>query len=64
MMTRGGELTIAGPDNMTTDPFADDQEEAKILDECRAILEKKTMVQMALAFAVAVKHYLRGEEGM
>jgi putative membrane protein len=29
-----------------------------------AIIEKSTMVRMALAFAVAVKHYLRGEEGM
>jgi hypothetical protein len=27
-------------------------------------IEKATVVRMALAFAVAVKHYLRGEEGM
>jgi len=49
---------------MSSEPFEDGQEDEKALDECRAILEKKTMVQMALAFAVAVKHYLRGEEGM
>ena len=49
---------------MVADPFEDGQEDQKALDECRAILVKKTMVQMALGFAVAVKHYLRGEEGM
>ena len=37
---------------------------SKSLDETRAVLEKATVVKMALAFAVAVKHYLRGEEGM
>lgn len=41
-----------------------DDTEAKDLDQTRAILEKSTMVKMALAFSVAVKHYLRGEEGM
>ena len=60
---RGISLT-PGPDTMVADPFEDGQEDQKALDECRAILEKKTMVQMALGFAVAVKHYLRGEEGM
>ena len=54
----------AGPDTMTTEVFEDGREEDKRLDESRAMLEKKTMVQMALAFSVAVKHYLRGEEGM
>jgi predicted membrane chloride channel (bestrophin family) len=49
---------------MVADPFEEGQEDKKALDECRAIIEKKTMVQMSLAFAVAVKHYLRGEEGM
>lgn len=49
---------------MKSEPFEEGQAEAKALDECRAILEKKTVVEMALAFAVAVKHYLRGEEGM
>lgn len=33
-------------------------------DQVRAIVEKRTIVQMGLAFAVAVKHYLRGEEGI
>ena len=43
-------------------PIADTHEAQ--LEETRAVLEKTTMVQMALAFAVAVKHYLRREEGM
>jgi hypothetical protein len=34
------------------------------LDETRAVIEKATMVRMCLAYSVAVKHYLRGEEGM
>jgi predicted membrane chloride channel (bestrophin family) len=38
--------------------------QAAAYDTARATLEKKTIVQLALAFAVAVKHYLRGEEGM
>lgn len=41
-----------------------EDEQAKLLDETRAVIEKATIVRMALAFAVAVKHYLRGEEGM
>jgi hypothetical protein len=60
----GDSSLTAGPDTMSSEPFEDGQEDEKALNECRAILEKKTMVQMALAFAVAVKHYLRGEEGM
>ncbi|WRT70022.1 uncharacterized protein IL334_007015 [Kwoniella shivajii] len=33
-------------------------------EETRAVIEKATVVRMGLAFAVAVKHYLRGEEGI
>jgi len=57
-------LLRLGPDTLTAEPFEEENEDSKALDECRAMLEKKTMVNMALAFAVAVKHYLRGEEGM
>ncbi|WOO83063.1 UPF0187 protein [Vanrija pseudolonga] len=32
-------------------------------DKTDAIIEKKTVVQLALAFAVAMKHYLRREKG-
>lgn len=47
-------LVVAVPEGTEPNPH----------DESQAILEKYTMVQMSLAFAVAVKHYLRGEEGM
>jgi hypothetical protein len=47
---------------MSAEPPTDPQERAR--DIARATLEKKTVVQLALAYAVAVKHYLRGEEGM
>ncbi|RSH91483.1 hypothetical protein EHS25_009782 [Saitozyma podzolica] len=50
------------PDSLLATPPTDP--EAKARDETRAIIEKSTMVRMALAFAVAVKHYLRGEEGI
>lgn len=50
------------PDSMFCDPPSDPQ--AKAQDEARAVIEKKTIVQLALAFAVSVKHYLRGEEGI
>lgn len=52
-----------GPDSMTNAIGVGDKEEQALV-ECQAILEKKTMAQMSLGFAVAVKHYLRGEEGM
>lgn len=55
---------MEGPDSMTTEVSGEDKEAERALNESRALLEKKTMVQMALAFAVSVKHYLRGEEGM
>lgn len=32
--------------------------------KARVILEKKTVINLVEAFAVAVKHYLRGEEGV
>lgn len=50
------------PDSLETEPLTDPQARAR--DEARAIIEKKTIVQLALAFAVSVKHYLRGEEGI
>ncbi|EKD04775.1 hypothetical protein A1Q2_01005 [Trichosporon asahii var. asahii CBS 8904] len=50
------------PDSMSGNPPSDPQ--AKAQDEARAVIEKKTIVQLALAFAVSVKHYLRGEEGI
>ena len=30
----------------------------------RVLVEKKTVINLTEAFAVAVKHYLRGEEGI
>lgn len=53
---------MPGPDTCSKQPIGDPQ--AKAVDEAKAILEKKTMVTMAHAFACATKHYLRGEEGM
>ncbi|KAI9633770.1 Bestrophin, RFP-TM, chloride channel-domain-containing protein [Dioszegia hungarica] len=50
------------PDSLSAVPI--DDVDGKALDETRAVMEKATMVHMALAFAVAVKHYLRGEEGI
>src|SRR2546422_527124 len=32
--------------------------------EARVLVEKKTAINLTEAFAVAVKHYLRGEEGI
>lgn len=32
--------------------------------KARAMVEKKTAINLVEAFAVAVKHYLRGEEGI
>ncbi|WOO83045.1 UPF0187 protein [Vanrija pseudolonga] len=51
-----------GPDSCVPVPPEDPDERAK--DEAKAVLEKKTSVRMALGFAVAMKHYLRGEEGV
>lgn len=51
-----------GPETMVLEPPTDPNEVAR--DKVRTMVEKKTMVQMATAFAIAVKHYLRGEEGM
>lgn len=42
-----------------------DQNQAKILaDEAKTLEEKKKVVNLLEAYAVAVKHYLRGEEGI
>lgn len=43
---------------------ADLPEEEKELDAARALLEKKTMLNLLEAFPVALKHYLRGESGI
>jgi len=51
-----------GPDSLHTTPPDDPEERA--LDRIKAEVEKATVVRMAAAFAIAVKHYLRGEEGM
>ncbi|EIW72158.1 hypothetical protein TREMEDRAFT_24583 [Tremella mesenterica DSM 1558] len=50
------------PDTSTPTPSTDPDVRAK--DQVRSEIEKATIVQMALAFAVSVKHYLRGEEGI
>ncbi|WWC64809.1 uncharacterized protein I303_107423 [Kwoniella dejecticola CBS 10117] len=50
------------PDAIRAAPPDDPQEGAH--EETRAVIEKATLVRMGLAFAVAVKHYLRGEEGI
>jgi hypothetical protein len=55
-------LLTTGPDSLTATP-PEDPEERKV-DRLKAELEKATIVRMAAAFATAVKHYLRGEEGM
>jgi ion channel-forming bestrophin family protein len=43
-----------------------DEKEERSEDERRArnIIEKKTVINLIEAFAIAVKHYLRGEEGI
>ncbi|WWC72218.1 uncharacterized protein I206_106180 [Kwoniella pini CBS 10737] len=50
------------PDAIRASPPDDQQQRAH--EETRAVIEKATVVRMGLAFAVAVKHYLRGEEGI
>jgi len=47
---------------LSATPSEDPEERA--LDRLKAEVEKATIVRMAAAFAIAVKHYLRGEEGM
>ena len=59
---RGGIVLTSGPDSQHSHEIVDPAEAA--LDGSRAVIEKKTLVDMGLAFAVAMKHYLRGEEGM
>lgn len=51
-----------GPDSLSATPPVETEE--RELDRTKAEIEKATIVRMALAFSVAVKHYLRGEEGM
>ncbi|KAL7424403.1 hypothetical protein Q5752_000085 [Cryptotrichosporon argae] len=44
-------------------PAVPDDPAEKARDEARGLIEKRTVVRMAEAFAAALKHYLRGEEG-
>ena len=55
---------IHGPNSLVETPNEEWTPEEAERDLVKATLEKKTMVNMALGFAIAVKHYLRGEEGM
>ncbi|KAJ3933930.1 MAG: Bestrophin, RFP-TM, chloride channel-domain-containing protein [Lentinula lateritia] len=45
------------------DPPATTSESAEVL-KARAMIEKKTVINLIEAFGVAVKHYLRGEDGI
>ncbi|KAJ3902235.1 Bestrophin, RFP-TM, chloride channel-domain-containing protein [Lentinula edodes] len=45
------------------DPPATASESAEVL-KARAMIEKKTVINLIEAFGVAVKHYLRGEDGI
>lgn len=57
------------PDSTTTSPLAPPTvppDSVRLDEECaaRALIEKKTAINLVEAFAVAVKHYLRGEDGI
>ncbi|KDQ13630.1 hypothetical protein BOTBODRAFT_146028 [Botryobasidium botryosum FD-172 SS1] len=54
------------PDTSATDDMPNTDEGPVDLDEQRArvLIEKKSAVNLVEAFAIAVKHYLRGEEGI
>ncbi|KAJ4474478.1 Bestrophin, RFP-TM, chloride channel-domain-containing protein [Lentinula aciculospora] len=45
------------------DPPATETESAEVL-KAKAMIEKKTVINLIEAFSVAVKHYLRGEDGI
>ncbi|KAG2343413.1 UPF0187-domain-containing protein [Suillus weaverae] len=54
------------PENAISAPINDrplSHEETE-RDKARTLIEKKTMVNLVEAYAVSVKHYLRGEEGI
>ncbi|KAL7413513.1 Bestrophin, RFP-TM, chloride channel-domain-containing protein [Mrakia frigida] len=55
-------IWIACPDSMCKVPPTDPEE--RKIDVCRAILEKKSCINLAEGFGVSLKHYLRGEEGV
>ena len=61
-MIEGDSFSLTGPDSLYATP--PDVPEERALDRIKAEVEKATVVRMAAAFAIAVKHYLRGEEGM
>ncbi|KAF9017082.1 UPF0187-domain-containing protein [Hymenopellis radicata] len=44
-------------------PAATEQESAQVL-KARYMIEKKTVINLLEAYAVAIKHYLRGEDGI
>ncbi|WVF67305.1 hypothetical protein IAT40_002056 [Kwoniella sp. CBS 6097] len=50
------------PDSLRATP--PEEPDVRATEHTRAVIEKATVVRMGLAFAVAVKHYLRGEEGI
>ncbi|KAG0694488.1 Bestrophin, RFP-TM, chloride channel-domain-containing protein [Suillus ampliporus] len=54
------------PDNAISVPKQDRpiSDEQTAQEEARTLIEKKTVVNLLEAYAVAVKHYLRGEEGI
>jgi putative membrane protein len=45
------------------DPPANERASAETM-KARAMVEKKTVINLLEAFGVAVKHYLRGEDGI
>jgi ion channel-forming bestrophin family protein len=50
----------------SSDALPDDTSGPQPLDQrkARALIEKKTVINLLEAFAISVKHYLRGEEGI
>jgi putative membrane protein len=53
---------IACPDAIDSPNSADPDERRK--DTVRAVIEKKSVINLVEAFGVSLKHYLRGEEGV
>jgi len=51
------------PDNAYP-PAAGQTDDEKNEDKAKTLVEKKTIINLIEAFAVAVKHYLRGEDGI
>jgi hypothetical protein len=51
-------VTDKGVDNPPGEGQSEDEAKA------RTLIEKKTAINLLEAFAVAIKHYLRGEDGI